>query len=132
MRGTNPTWVLTIASLKMWFRDRQAIFWTFFLPLVLMLIFGILNFGDLGAVDLGVVDQAGNKSSHGLIRGLSELETFDLTTDGTEEAEQQALSDGDRDLVLVIPREFAQPGGRSLYSFFTTLGTPGRPKWASQ
>ena len=49
MLWSNPTWVLTIASLKMWFRDRQAIFWTFFLPLVLMVIFGILNFGDFGA-----------------------------------------------------------------------------------
>ena len=53
--GTNTTWVLTVASLKMWYRDRQAIFWTFFLPLVLMIIFGVLNFGDFGRVDLGVV-----------------------------------------------------------------------------
>ena len=122
MRGTNPTWVLTVASLKMWYRDRQAIFWTFFLPLVLMLIFGILNFGDLGAVDLGVVDRARNEASEGLVTGLEELETFDLTTDGTEETEQQALSDGDRDLVLVIPREFAQPGGPITVQLFYNVG----------
>ena len=54
--------VLTVASLKMWFRDRQAIFWTFFLPLVLMVILGVLNFGDLAAVDLGVVDEARNEA----------------------------------------------------------------------
>ena len=63
MLRTNPTWVLTVASLKMWFRDRQAIFWTFFLPLMLMVIFGVLNFGNLGAVDLGIVDRANNEAS---------------------------------------------------------------------
>ena len=122
MRGTNPTWVLTIASLKMWFRDRQAIFWTFFLPLVLMLIFGILNFGDLGRVDLGVIDQARNEASRSLINGLEELETFDLTTDATEAFEQQELLDGDRDLVLIIPEGFAQPDGPQSVEIFYNAG----------
>ena len=122
MRGTNPTWVLTVASLKMWFRDRQAIFWTFFLPLVLMLIFGVLNFGDLGRVDLGVIDQARNEASRSLVSGLEELETFDLTTDATEEAEQQELLDGDRDLVLIIPEGFAQPEGPDSVQMFYNAG----------
>ena len=122
MRGANPTWVLTIASLKMWFRDRQAIFWTFFLPLVLMLIFGVLNFGDLGAVDLGIVDQAQNETSRGLVGGLEELETFDLTINATEEAEQQALSDGERNLVLIIPQDFGQPEGPVEVQLFYNSG----------
>ena len=122
MRGANPTWVLTVASLKMWFRDRQAIFWTFFLPLVLMLIFGILNFGNLGAVDLGVVDQARNETSRGLVGGLEALETFDLTTNATEDAEHQALSDGDRDLVLIIPQDFGQPEGPVAVQLFYNSG----------
>lgn len=122
MRGTNPTWVLTVASLRMWFRDRQAIFWTFFLPLVLMLIFGILNFGDFGAVDLGVVDQARNERSHGLVGGLREFRTFDLTTDGTAEAEYRALSQGDRDLVLIIPQDFGQPEGPVAVTLFYNAG----------
>ncbi len=122
MLGANPTWVLTVASLKMWFRDRQAIFWTFFLPLVIMIIFGVLNFGDLGKVDLGVIDQAQNEASRRLVGGLEGMETFDLTTGDTEEAEQLALSNGDRDLVLVIPQGFARPGGPDSVRIFYNTG----------
>ena len=102
----NPTWSLTVAALKMWFRDRQAIFWSLFLPLMLMVIFGILNFGAFGSVDLGIVDEAGNDLSQQLVAGLEAIDTFDITRDGTEPEERQALEDSDRDLVLVIPAGF--------------------------
>ena len=116
---TNTTWVLTLASLKMWYRDRQAIFWTFFLPLVLMVIFGVLNFGDFGAVDLGVVDHARNSASRSLVSSLEDAEAVDLfhqsgTGDagiGILEREQLALEDGERDLVVVIPPNFGDTGG---------------------
>ena len=102
----NPTWSLTVAALKMWFRDRQAIFWSIFLPLLLMVIFGILNFGAFGSVDLGIVDQAGNDLSRQLVAGLEDIDTFDIARDGTEAEERQALADSDRDLVLIIPADF--------------------------
>ena len=122
MRGTNPTFVLTVASVKMWFRDRQAIFWTFFLPLVLMVIFGVLNFGDLGAVDLGLVDEAHNQASRDLSADLYKIESFDLFEDGTKDQEIEALSDGDRDLVLVIPPNFAGSGGPATVQMFFNAG----------
>ena len=111
MLGSNPTWVLTIASLKMWFRDPQAIFWTFFLPLVLMVIFGILNFGDFGAVDLGVVDRSQNAASRSLAGSLEETGAFSLSMGSTEREQRLALSDGERDLVLIIPPGFGQAAG---------------------
>ena len=111
MLGSNPTWVLTIASMKMWFRDRQAIFWTFFLPLVLMVIFGILNFGDFGAVDLGVVDRSQNAASRSLAGSLEETGAFRLSMGSTEQEQRLALSDGERDLVLIIPPGFGGPDG---------------------
>lgn len=102
---TNPTWVLTAASLKMWFRDRQAIFWTFFLPLVIMVIFGVLNFGDLGAVEVGVVDDAETPASQALVANLLDFSGFAISQQSAP-AERRALTDGDRDLVLVIPAGF--------------------------
>ena len=102
----NPTWSLTVAALKMWFRDRQAIFWSLFLPLLLMVIFGIINFGAFGSVELGIVDQAGNDFSRQLVAGLEAIDTFDITRDETEPEQRQALEDSDRDLVLVIPAGF--------------------------
>ena len=122
MSRTNPTWVLTVASLKMWFRDRQAIFWTFFLPLVLMVIFGVLNFGDLGNVDLGIVDQAHNEISRSIVDRLEEIETFDLSEHGTKDQELEALADGDRDLVLVIPQDFDQINGPGTVQIYFNEG----------
>jgi ABC-2 type transport system permease protein len=104
--STNPTWVLTMASLKMWFRDRQALFWSLFLPLTLMVIFGVLNFGSLGRIDLGIVDHSNNQASQGLVSLLKSIDAFSVSLDGTEESERQALADGNRDLVVIIPANF--------------------------
>ena len=51
-------WHLFVASAKMFLRDRTAVFFSFFLPLVIMFIFGVLNFGAAAELDLGIVDEA--------------------------------------------------------------------------
>jgi ABC-2 type transport system permease protein len=95
----------------MWFRDRQAMFWTFFLPLVIMVIFGVLNFGALGRIDLGIVDQAENEASRGFVSILEAINAFDISQDNSERAERLALVAGDRDLVLVVPPDFGSSSG---------------------
>ena len=59
----NPTLALTIASLKMYYRNRQAIFWTLVLPLMFIVIFGLLNFGAFSTVNMGLVDEADTPAS---------------------------------------------------------------------
>ena len=103
---TNPTLSLTRASMRMWFRDRQAIFWTFFLPLVLITIFGLLDFGSFTTMDLGIVDKADNEASRNLTKTIKALGAFDISDDGTEAEEREALLAGDRNLVLVIDPGF--------------------------
>ena len=76
---TNPTISLTRASMRIWFRDRQAIFWTFFLPLVLISVFGLLDFGAFRTVDLGIIDRADNDASRKLIGDIRALDTFDIS-----------------------------------------------------
>ena len=100
-----PEIYLTWSSVKMWSRDRASLFWTFFLPLVIMVIFGLLNFGELGRVDLGIVDQADNAASAGFIANLESISALD-TTHGTLDAEQAALEQGQRDLVIILPPQF--------------------------
>lgn len=97
-----PAVYLTWWSIKMWSRDRAAMFWTFFLPLVIMVIFGLLNFGELGRVDVGIVDQAENEASKNFIQGLSKIDALKIST-GESESERAALADGKRDLVIVLP-----------------------------
>jgi ABC-2 type transport system permease protein len=102
-------WALFIASFKMFVRNRGALFFTLVVPLVIMLIFGVLNFGGTTEVALGVVDEANNQASQGLVTALEGTDAFDLTTGGTREDELQALQDGERDMVLVIPAAFTIP-----------------------
>ena len=104
--SANPTFVMTVASIKMWLRDRQALFWNLFLPLMIMGIFGILNFGALGRVKIGVVDLAASDQSQSLVESLDGVEALNVLDGGTLADERLALEDGDRDLVLVLPVGF--------------------------
>ena len=64
--------------MKIWFRDRQAIFWTFFLPLVLISVFGLLDFGSFRTVDIGIVDKADYEESRLLIADIRLMYAFNI------------------------------------------------------
>ena len=103
----------TALLLRAYARDRTALFFGFFFPLLFMVLFGVLNFGGSVRVDLAVVDEAKNEQSASFISTLQKIETLRITT-GARDAELAKLSAGDRDLVLVIPSDFriapARPG----------------------
>jgi ABC-2 type transport system permease protein len=107
-------WALFIASAKMFIRNRAAVFFSLFLPLIIMLIFGVLNFEGTTELDLGIVDEAGNQASAALADRLEQYDYLVLTT-GQRSAELAALEDGDRDFVIVIPSGWStpQPGAES-------------------
>ena len=71
-------WSLFVASFKMFVRNRAALFFSLFVPLLIMLIFGVLNFGGTTTVSLGLVDDADNQASHALVAALEATDTFDL------------------------------------------------------
>ena len=100
-----PVIYLTWSSVKMWSRDRASLFWTFFLPLVIMVIFGLLNFGELGRVDLGIVDEAQNEAAADFIDRLESVSALD-TMRGSRAEEWDALAEGRRDLVIILPGDF--------------------------
>jgi ABC-2 type transport system permease protein len=95
-------WSLFVASFKMFIRNRAALFFSLFVPLLIMLIFGVLNFGGGTSVSLGLVDQAQTDRSHALVKALQQTDTFELHP-GARDAELAQLKEGHRDLVLVIP-----------------------------
>ena len=96
---------LFMASVKMFIRNRTALFFSLFLPLIIMLIFGVLNFEGTTTIELGVVDEAGTDASAAFIDGLREYDYLELTM-GDRESELAALEAGDRGFVLVIPSNF--------------------------
>jgi len=98
-------WALFMASVKMFIRNRTALFFSLFLPLIIMLIFGVLNFEGSTTIQLGVVDEAETDASAAFLDGLAEYEYVEIS-DGPREAELAALEEGDRGFVLVIPPDF--------------------------
>jgi len=103
-------WALFVASVLMFVRNRVAVFFSLFLPLIIMLIFGVLNFEGSITIELGLVDEARNEDSQRLANGLAEYDYFVLSS-GSRDGQVTALEEGDLDFVLVIPEGFdPQPG----------------------
>jgi ABC-2 type transport system permease protein len=92
-------WQLTIASFKMYFRQREAIIWSFILPLLIVTVFAFVRFDTLGSIRLGVVDESGSGAD--LLAALTQVETFRIE-EGTRESELAELKKGERDMVLFI------------------------------
>src|SRR5918992_4683272 len=101
-------WALFVASGKMFIRNRAAVFFSLFLPLIIMLIFGVLNFEGSTEIALGVVDEADNEASATLRDRLAEYEYLSLI-EGDRAGELAELEEGDRDYVLVIPEGWSVP-----------------------
>lgn len=96
---------ITYYSVKMFFRDRTAIFFSLFLPILIMSVFGVMDFEGAVDVKLGIVDHANNQVSESFVKGLLEVESLTIT-EGELETELKETEDGNRDLVLVIPEGF--------------------------
>jgi len=93
---------LYMANVREFVRDRSALFWTAAFPVMFILIFGVIfSGGDSINFDIGVVNEDGAASER-LVESLQAIEVFDVTTASREE-ELQALRDGDRSAVIVIP-----------------------------
>jgi len=123
-------WALFVASVKMFVRNRTALFFSLFLPLIIMLIFGVLNFEGSTSISLGVVDDADNDASTALVEGLRQYEYLEIT-EGDREAELTALEEGDRGYVLVIPAGFAPTlGGETGLVAYASTADPAQAQVA--
>ncbi len=103
-----PTIALTLASLKMFYRNRQAVFFSLFLPFLIMVIFGILDFGSFSDIKVGVVDEAENDLSSDLIQALGNTDVLDITK-GARAEQVEALEEGDLDLLIILPESLDNP-----------------------
>ena len=65
----NPLLMLTWSSLKAYVRNRGAIFFSLLVPLMILAIFGVINFNSAVSVDIGVVDRAQNPVSQPITVG---------------------------------------------------------------
>jgi ABC-2 type transport system permease protein len=115
-------WSLFVACFKMFVRNRAALFFSLFVPLLIKLIFGVLNFGGTTSTALGLVDEADNPASHALVSALQATPSFEITP-GARNAELAELKQGHRDLVLVIDAGYQGSG---------TAGSSGLVAYSNQ
>jgi ABC-2 type transport system permease protein len=118
----SPFWMLTWSSLKAYFRNRGALFFSLLVPLMIMSIFGLINFGNSTAsVSIGVVDEAHNQVSGTIISSLKNVKAVTLHTGGLD-SEKHELQQGNRDLVAVLPASIGQ--GSTVITAYFNQGNP--------
>ena len=123
------TIVLTGMLLRAYVRDRTALFFSLFVPLLLMVIFGNLNLGAFGTVSLAIDDQANNDASRQLVAALERIGTLEVRQADAEAALRQ-LKRTELDLLLVIPADFTIAPARPDQSVptITLYGDEARPQ----
>jgi ABC-2 type transport system permease protein len=95
---------LTVANLKGLTRDRAALFWTFFFPIMFVLLFGVLFSGSGDSkVSVGWVDQDGTPASAGLRTAFTNVPLINLQN-GTLDEEKAAMQRGDVSAIIVVPK----------------------------
>ena len=94
---------LTLASLKMIVRNRQALFWALVFPFIFVVIFALL--GSLGDTEttIGVIDHANDSLSMQLVGNLQAVEGFEVDLRDDEPGARQEVRDGDLSYLLIIP-----------------------------
>lgn len=92
---------LTIANIKMYFRNKQALFFTLFFPFTVIAIFGVLDFAKFSTSKIGMVYNEGSREyAEGVKEALTSIGDQYKIEEGTIEEEKEALIDDDRLMVL--------------------------------
>ena len=122
---------LTVANLRSFTRDRAALFWTFFFPVIFVILFGTIFAGGSSDYSLGWVDEDGSPPAAMLREAFVANAPVELT-DGTLEESRERMSTGDLDGILVIPQglaaaiDEAQGGGGQVPVAVTIITDPSR------
>jgi ABC-2 type transport system permease protein len=107
---------LTVASMKMYFRNTTGLFFTLFIPLVLVSVFGLIANGNgNGSIKLTITDYANDSLSHSYISAVKKVSAFSITQE-SEGAARDSLGKGNTDLEVVIPKSFGTAGRGGLAS----------------
>lgn len=99
---------LTIASLKMYFRNRSALFFSLFFPVMFIVIFGLIFKNTNASFKVDVVKQSNSPLSAQFVDVLKGVDVLKITDASADQAKAD-LDKGDVDLTLTIPAGFGVP-----------------------
>ena len=98
----NPIVALTIASMKMFLRSRQALFFSLFTPLIIMFIFGSVGFDKPQQMGVGLVTHNPNTFTQVFVDQIKKVSSFSVE-EGNLDEEKAKLAAGKLTMVLDIP-----------------------------
>ena len=100
--------VMAKTFLKIFSKDRQAIFFTMFFPVVFMGIFGFLNTDEEDPMEIGVIDNTNSAFGADFIEVLGSNSLFEVT-EGEEDDLRNRVIEGEMSLVLILPAGGSNP-----------------------
>src|SRR5271170_5511255 len=95
-------YMLTIACSKMFLRSKQAVFFSLFTPLMILVIFGFINFDGPLKLTIGLVTHNPTPQTAFFVDHIRKFKSFDVS-EGSLEKEMAKLNDGDLMVVLDVP-----------------------------
>lgn len=96
---------LTIANLRGYSRDRQALFWSLAFPLIFVLLFGAIFSGGNDAQKIGWVDEDGTVAS-GQLRAAFAVPPNVKLIDATRAAALEAMQGSATAGIIVVPKGY--------------------------
>jgi ABC-2 type transport system permease protein len=107
-------------SVRRYFRDRVALFFTIAFPLIFLLVFGGLSKNDNGSFHVAVINQSHSQFANKFNNQLHHNKTFDIREDVTNLSQaRERMSHSEIDATIVLPPGFGQakqgrPSGKAL------------------
>jgi ABC-2 type transport system permease protein len=97
----------TVMHIRTFFREKAALFFTFFFPIMLMVLFGLI-FQNQGNVnyDIHIQDQDDSFWSHNFTQTLGKVKGITVKLVGKGENADQYMKDRDINFMLIIPKGY--------------------------
>ena len=98
---------LTRSNLMMMARNRQGLFWALFFPLLLVVVFGLIDFNGVAPAPVAVVDLSDGPRAQVFRERLADVEFLEVE-DFVRTDMAEALREGDLGYLIVIPPGFEE------------------------
>jgi ABC-2 type transport system permease protein len=100
-------WLLTVANIKSFVRDRAALFWTLAFPLIFVFLFGSIFSGGDQSRTIGFADLDRSPASEQLKGTFASVPNVELV-EGSEDDVLAKMRDGEVSAVIVVPAGYGE------------------------
>jgi ABC-2 type transport system permease protein len=104
---------LTVASLKMYFRNRTAIFFSLFFPMVFITVFGLIFKNNGSTFKIDITNQSQTTMAVQFEKTLKDKVTAFKIKDVSQTQAADDLNKGNADLTILIPKGFGESDSKT-------------------